>query len=223
MAINQANNSIGVISPQYCTPYQVDLYIAKKVKNITEGRHLGVFDMNGNHIFKVKPHGHFSTLLILVDASGAPVVSLKPVKFSPHQRWKVYNGDSSDSKDLLFTINKSKYLQLNIESDVFLASNTTENVCDFKIKQNYSETSCVIYRGDSDNIIAEMHKNKIARDKIRGKDRFSATVYPDIVYAYVIAMLAVLDEINTHSRTGGGSGGGTVVEVCGGDGCGGGG
>ncbi|XP_026384607.1 protein LURP-one-related 15-like [Papaver somniferum] len=204
MESNQANNSIGVISPQYCTPYQVDLYFAKKVKNITEGRHLGVFGIDGNHIFR-------SSCRIS-----------KACEISPHQRWKAHNGDSSDSKDLLFTIKKSKYLQLKIELDVFLASNTTENVCDFKIKQNYSEKSCVIYRGDSDNIIAEVHKNKISRDKIRGKDRFSATVYPDVDYAFVIAMRAVLNEINTLSRAGGGSGG-TVVEVCGGDGCGGGG
>ncbi|KAI3958085.1 hypothetical protein MKW98_020727 [Papaver atlanticum] len=207
-ASNQAKNSIVVISPQYCTPYQVDLYIAKRVKKITEGRHLGVFDINGNNIFKVITSGHFNSRLILVDAAGVPVVSLKPMKWSPHQRWKVYRGDSSDSKDLLFTVKKSHYLQFKIELDVFLASNTTEDVCNFKVKQNLSEKSCVIYQGNSDNIIAEMHKNKDVRDKVHGKDTFLVTVNQNVDCAFVVAIGAVLNEVNTPSSMSRGAAGG---------------
>ncbi|KAI3925193.1 hypothetical protein MKW92_024032 [Papaver armeniacum] len=204
-ASNQAKNSIVVISPQYCTPYQVDLYIAKRVKKITEGRHLGVFDINGNNIFKVITSGHFSSRLILVDAAGVPVVSLKPMKWSPHQRWKVYNGDSSDSKDLLFTVKKSHYLQFKIELDVFLSSNKDEDVCDFRVKQNLSEKSCIIYQGNSDNIIAEMHKNKDVRDKVHGKDTFLVTVNQNVDRAFVVAIGAVLNEVNTPSSMSGGA------------------
>ncbi|KAI3841405.1 hypothetical protein MKX03_000032 [Papaver bracteatum] len=194
------NNSIAVIiiSSQYWTPYQVDLYIAKKVRKITEDRYLGAFDINGNNTFKVITSSFFSSRLILVDAAGVPVVSLKPAKLSAHQRWKVYRGDSSDSKDRLFTVKKSHSLQFKTELDVFLASNTTEDVCDFKIKQTFRQKSCVIYRGNSDNIIAEMHKNKAVRDKVPGKDTSSVTVYPNVDYAFVIAMFAVLDEVNMH-------------------------
>ncbi|KAI3841401.1 hypothetical protein MKX03_000028 [Papaver bracteatum] len=207
-ASNQAKNSIVVISPRYCTPYQVDLYIAKRVKKITEGRHLGVFDINGNNIFKVITSGHFSSRLILADAAGVPVVSLKPMKWSPHQRWKVYDGDSSDSKDLLLTVKKSHYLQFKIELDVFLASNTTEKVCNFKVKQNLSEKSCIIYQGNSENVIAEMHKNKDVRDKVQGKDTFLVTVNQNVDSAFVVAIAAVLNEVNTPSSMSKGAAGG---------------
>ncbi|KAI3925203.1 hypothetical protein MKW92_024042 [Papaver armeniacum] len=199
MASNQATNSIVVISPQYCAPYQVELYTAKEVEKVTEDRYLGAFDINGNNIFKVKTSGYFSSRLILVDAAGVPAVSLKPVKFSCHRRWKVYRGDSSNSRDLLFSVKKSRHLQCKIRLDVFLASNTTKDICDFKIKQTYNEKSCVIYRGNSGNIIAEMHKNKAVRDKVRGEDTFSVTICPNVDYAFVIAMGAVLNEVNTPS------------------------
>ncbi|KAI3971786.1 hypothetical protein MKW92_020802 [Papaver armeniacum] len=214
------NSSVVVISPQYCTPYQVDLYIAKRVKKITEGRHLGAFDINGNNIFKVKTNGFFSSRLTIVDAAGVPIVSLKPVSFSVLGRWKVYRGDSTDSKDLLFTVRESKFFQLKTNLDVFLASNTAEDVCDFKIKQRDRKKTCFIYRGNSDNIIAEMHKNKAVRDKVRGKDTYSVTVNPNVDYAFVIAMRVVLNEFNQPKNTGGGGvdGGGG-----GGGGCGGGG
>ncbi|KAI3847172.1 hypothetical protein MKX03_019265, partial [Papaver bracteatum] len=55
--------------------------------------------------------------------------------FSLLGRWKVYRGDSTGSKDLLFTVRESKFFQLKTNLDVFLASNTAEDVCDFKIKQ----------------------------------------------------------------------------------------
>ncbi|KAI3958070.1 hypothetical protein MKW98_020712 [Papaver atlanticum] len=160
MASNRAlpNDSVVVISPQYCAPRQVDLYIAKKVKKVTEGRHLGAFDINDNNIFKVKTSGFFGSRLILFDAVGVPVVSLKSVTFSPNDRWKIYRGDSTGSKDLLFSVKKSQHpIKFKTELDVFLSSNTTEDLCDFKISQTYSENSCVIYRGDSDNIIAEVY------------------------------------------------------------------
>ncbi|KAI3958080.1 hypothetical protein MKW98_020722 [Papaver atlanticum] len=225
MAGNKA--SFVVISPQYCAPYQVDLYIAKKAKKVTEDRYLGAFDVNGNNIFKVKTKGFFSSRLILIGADGVPVVSLKPVTFLFLQRWwKVYRGDSKDSKDLLFTVKESKFFQLKTNLDVFLASNTAEDVCDFKIKQRDGKKSCIIYRGISDNFIAEMHKNKSIRDKVRGKDTYSLTVYPNVDYAFVVAMHAVLDEFNTPpNRSGGGSGGGVAGGGggCGGGGCGGGG
>lgn len=76
MASNQplANNSIIVIGPHYSTPHQVDLYVARKVLNVTEGNNLGVFEINGNNIFKVKSAGKRR---ILVDAAGVPIVSLE--------------------------------------------------------------------------------------------------------------------------------------------------
>ncbi|MCL7028268.1 hypothetical protein MKW94_005042 [Papaver nudicaule] len=213
VASNQAlpNNSIVVISPQYCTPYQVDLYTANRDTGVTEGRHFAVFDINGNSVFKVTPASPTSSHLLLVDAAG-PLLYLKPMFFSLHDRWKVYRGHNADPKNLLFST----------RLDVFLASNTDAYACDFKIKQNLGETSCVINRGNSDSIIAEMHRNKNVQDKVGGMKQFSVTVYPNVDYIFVIALSVVLNEINVGG--GGSSGGdGGAVGGGGGGGCGGGG
>ncbi|KAI3997933.1 hypothetical protein MKX01_032548 [Papaver californicum] len=212
-------NSIVVISPQYCASYQVDLHIAKKVKKITEGRQLGVFDIYGNNIFTVRSK-FSSNRLILVNAARIPVVSLKPKRFTLHDTWKVYRGDSSNSKMLLFSVKRSKLLEFKTRLDVFLASNKAEDVCDFKI--NYSQKSCFIYQGNSNNnLIAEMHKNKNKTVPVHGKDRFLATVYPNVDYAFVIALRVILNEINKPSSSGdvgstGGDGGGGCCGGCGG-------
>ncbi|MCL7041296.1 hypothetical protein MKW94_003623 [Papaver nudicaule] len=203
-----ADNPVIVIAPQYCTPNQVDLQIAKKVAFQTVDNNLGAFDINGNMIFKVenfydrvtKSSGYNGWRMsrILVDVARGPdtIVSLKPKKYSSG-RWNAYRGYSTNAKDLLFSVKRSKCLQFKTNLDVFLASNATESVCDFKIKQSYNHKSCVIYRGRSKSIIAEMHKQRTVRGGVFGNDTFSVTVHPNVDYAFVIALRVVLDEINT--------------------------
>ncbi|MCL7046773.1 hypothetical protein MKW94_024482 [Papaver nudicaule] len=197
----QQQSNSNTISPHFCTPYQVNLYIARKVKNVTEGNKLGVFDTNGNNVFKVKGNT-LGFRRMLVDAAGVPIVTLIEKKFTLHERWNVYRGDSSNSKNLLFTVKKSSILQIKTNLDVFLASNKSEDVCDFKVKQNYSEKSCAIYQGKSKNIIAEMHKKKKVHGKAFGKDTFSVTIRPNVDYAFIIALRVVVDEMNKASKRG---------------------
>ncbi|RZC63160.1 hypothetical protein C5167_024926 [Papaver somniferum] len=165
------NDSVIVIAPHYCTPNRVDFHMPRKLSTSRK---------------------YYKRYRILVDAAGVPLVSLK-------KRWNVYRGDSENSKDLLFSVKKTTFLgflAFKTNLDVFLASNRNEGVCDFKIKQKCNEKSCFIYRGNSDNLIATMHKKKTVQGKYFGKDTFLVTVYPNVDYALVMALCVVVDEIN---------------------------
>jgi len=75
--------------------------------------------------------------------------------------WSVgsLQGESTCSKDLIFALRRSSLLQFKTKLDVFLACNTKEDVCDFKIKGSWLERSCIIYAGDTNNIVAQVIKN----------------------------------------------------------------
>lgn len=73
-----------------------------------------------------------------------------------HDRWQVFRGDSTESSDLLFSAKRSSIIQLKAKLDVFLANNTKEEVCDFKVKGSWFERSCVVYAGESSNIVAQV-------------------------------------------------------------------
>ncbi|KAL3826181.1 hypothetical protein ACJIZ3_022210 [Penstemon smallii] len=185
-----------VISPQFCVGYPVDLTICRKMMTLAEGS-FGVTDLNGNLMFKVK--GKIFSLhdrRVLCDAAENPLVTFRQKLLSAHRRWEVFRGDSTDSKDLLFTVRKSSLLQLKTKLEVFLASNTKENVCDFKIEGSWLERSCVIYAGNSNGIIAQMKKKHTAQSIVLGKDTFGVTVYPNVDYAFIVALVAILHEIN---------------------------
>ncbi|OVA17234.1 LURP1-like domain [Macleaya cordata] len=192
----QLANPIVVIAPHFCAPYPVDLTIVKKVLTITEGN-FEVLDVNGSVIFKVK--GALLSLRdrrLLLDGAGNPLVSLQQKILTAHRRWQVYKGDSSDSKALLFSVKKSSLLQFKTHLHVFLASNTKEDVCDFRIEGSWLARSCVIYHGDSSNIVAQMHKKHSVESLVLGKDTFTVTVYPNVDYAFIVALVVVLYEIN---------------------------
>ncbi|AES79715.2 LURP-one-like protein [Medicago truncatula] len=113
-----------------------------------------------------------------------------------HDRWEAYRGESTNSKDLIFTLRKSSLLQLKAKLDVFLADNTKEDVCDFKVKGSWLERSCIVYAGDTNNIVAQMHKKHTIQSILIDKDHFAVTVYPSVDYAFIVALIVILNEIN---------------------------
>lgn len=75
---------------------------------------------------------------------------------SAHDRWQVFRGESVEPNNLVFSVKRSSIIQLKTKLHVFLANNTTENVCDYKIEGSWSERSCLIYAGDSSTVVAQV-------------------------------------------------------------------
>ncbi|GMN40495.1 hypothetical protein TIFTF001_009720 [Ficus carica] len=46
-----------------------------------------------------------------------------------------------------------------------------------------------------------MHKKYTVQSALFGKDNFMVTVYPNIDYAFVVALIVILDDINTVSQS----------------------
>lgn len=193
---NPNPNGLWVISPQYCCPQPVDLAVVRKVLAITEGN-FGVTDLNGNLMFKIK--GKFLSIhdrRVLLDAAGNPICTLRPKIMTVHDRWQVFKGESSEEKDLMFTVKRSSMIQLKTKLDVFLANNPKEDVCDFRVEGSWLERSCVVYSGQSNTILAQMHKKHSVESVLLGKTKFMVTVYPNVDYAFIVALIAILDGIN---------------------------
>ncbi|XP_062167938.1 protein LURP-one-related 15-like [Alnus glutinosa] len=186
-----------VIGPSYCAPHPVDLAIITKTPTLTDGN-FDVIDIQGNIVFKVRaPFTCFQRARsVLLDAAGNHLVTLRPKLTSSHDRWKVFRGDSTNSGDLLFSAKRSSMFQCKTTLHVFLANNTREDVCDFKVKATFSERSCVIYAGDSSTEVAQMHKKQSLKSVFLGKDHFMVTVNPNIDYAFIVALIVILYDIN---------------------------
>ncbi|KAJ8898970.1 hypothetical protein K2173_008471 [Erythroxylum novogranatense] len=188
-----------VIGPQFLTQYPVDLTIAK------DGR---VTDVNGTLILSVK--SKFMSIhdrTHLKDAAGNILVTLKQKIRTMHWRWQVFRGESTEEKDLLFSVKKSSLMQRRTQLDVFLAYNTTsESLPDFKVKGS------TVYLGDGESnvMVAQMFK-RYSLTALWDTDKFAVTVYPNVDYAFIVALVVVVGEINVDR-----SGHGTQADMQGG-------
>ncbi|CAN1276843.1 Protein LURP-one-related 15 [Linum perenne] len=173
-----------VVSPFFLAQYPVDMTLGEN--------DFSVKDVNGTIIFRIK-----SKLMSLhdrrklLDANNNVLVSMSQKLMTAHRRWKAYRGDSKDDKDLLFTVKKSSMLQLKTELAVFLAGNTKEEVPDFRVKGSFNESSCVIYLGNTNKIIAQSMATMLFE-----ADNFRVTIYPNVDYAFIVSLVVILDEIN---------------------------
>lgn len=70
------------------------------------------------------------------------------------ERWLVHRGESSETNDLLFTVQRSHALQMKTRLDVFLASSTNGDISNFQVVGCYSSQSCKVYKGDT--LVAEV-------------------------------------------------------------------
>ncbi|KAL9337036.1 hypothetical protein Peur_071524 [Populus x canadensis] len=190
-----------VIGPQYLAQYPVELAVSTKLWSLGEND-FKVSDINGTLIFQVK-----SKLLslhdrrFLKDAAGNILVNLRQKIMTMHRKWEAFRGESKEEKDLLFTAKKSKLFQFKTELDVFLGNNKGE-VPDFKVKGGYSESSCSVLLGGSNTMLAQMHRKHSLASTILDTDSFGVTVYPNVDYAFITALVVILDEINAD-RSGG--------------------
>ncbi|KAL3715259.1 hypothetical protein ACJRO7_007056 [Eucalyptus globulus] len=191
-------NPVAVVSRKFCTPNVVELVVVARKHAAIPGGGLLVTDVSGNIVFRVKGssvsvHEH----LILNDAASNAVI------LTAHRRWQAYSGDSSCPDDLIFMAKKSSLMRIHgTEIDVFLAANTKEDACDFKVKGNWLERSCTIYAGNGTIVIAQMHKDHKAQNIALGKDTFGITVYPNVDYALIVALVVILEEINEDKFAG---------------------
>ncbi|CAN1134216.1 Protein LURP-one-related 15 [Linum perenne] len=144
-----------------------------------------VTDFNGTVIFRMKSKSlSLNNSRKLMDASGNVLASMsQKVWATLHSRWEIFHGDNDD---LLFSVKMSSMRNLETK-DVFLATNTKEKVPDFTIKGCYEESSCIIYLGNTNHIVARMYRDHHTKTK-----SFKITIYPNVDYAFIVCLAAVI-------------------------------
>ncbi|KAJ6891895.1 protein LURP-one-related 14 isoform X2 [Populus alba x Populus x berolinensis] len=162
---------VSVVGESYCAPYPLELIVKKKIKKLSNAQ-FEVFDLSGNLLLQVDGGvWNFQLRRVLRDPAGFPILTI---------RGKV---KSTDDSNVLFTVKQSHPLQIKKAINVFLTTNSKKKEPDFHISGSYTSLSFKVYEGR--RLIAE------------GKERYKVKVYPEVDYAFVVALLVILDENDT--------------------------
>ncbi|KAL0928903.1 hypothetical protein M5K25_000834 [Dendrobium thyrsiflorum] len=156
------SSQVAVINPLFCATYPIDLAFTTKPPGDKKSRGLAsTVDAAGNVVFRAK-HSSWAGFTQLRDASGHTILTMKEKFWSWHGRWQAFAGESTEAKDLLFSITRSSAWQFHDEWFVFLAANTKEENCDFKIVGSYRKKNYTIFKGDSSFVVAQCGLRKFA-------------------------------------------------------------
>nr|GEU55963.1 putative harbinger transposase-derived nuclease domain-containing protein [Tanacetum cinerariifolium] len=143
-----------------------------------------------------------SVVDILLTADG-PIAMLQDKLMTEHKRWKVYKGDSTAKSDMIFSTKTAKVIQTSKTDVHVLLENKKRNkdACDFMIKGSWSKRNCAIYMGDSSLIIARMHTMQSSENVRFVDDRFKLEVFANVDYAFVVALITIVDATRSSTMT----------------------
>ncbi|XP_075476040.1 protein LURP-one-related 14-like [Primulina tabacum] len=181
--------STSIVGEDFCIPYLVDLTVKKKIG--FSSKHVNVLDDNGSTLVQVEGgFWQFKKKRTMYDSVGAPIITMRQKKVSWRQEWIVHRGDGDN---LLYTVvQQTSPIQLKTQLKVFLASNLTAQICDFRVVGSYMSQSFKVYKGDT--VIAEV-KQRFKLGSL-GKEIFEARIYPGIDYVFIVSLLVILNEID---------------------------
>ncbi|GLT92897.1 hypothetical protein SLE2022_107090 [Rubroshorea leprosula] len=182
---------ISVVAERFCLPYAAELLVKKKVQAFSNA-HYDVYDATGNILLQIDGGvWNLKRKRVMRDPAGLPVLTMREKAFTWRHQWLIHQGEGSDSKDLLCTVQTSHALQFKRQLDVFLAGNQTKD-CDFHITGSLSSLSFKVHKGNS--VLAEVIHNFTWGSFCKGKDSFTMRVQPDVDYAFIVALTVIIQE-----------------------------
>ncbi|KAM0948066.1 hypothetical protein DsansV1_C07g0074391 [Dioscorea sansibarensis] len=194
VAMDSTQRSRPIVAPQYCLAHPTDLAFTTKVDGVKHGK-LSVTDINGNILFWLDASAWKTKRKLIDAATGITLLSINQKFWSAHDKWKAFMGDSTNEKDLLFTVKRSSALQFRTNLEVFLATNTNKNECDFRIKGEFRKKSNEIYKGNTSMVVAQMNKeHKVVKVPL-GKHAFGVSIVENMDIAFIVGLVVVLHEL----------------------------
>ncbi|BBN12346.1 hypothetical protein MPTK1_5g19330 [Marchantia polymorpha subsp. ruderalis] len=195
-SVGMANAAVSVppvVSPSFCVPYMAQFLIEQKVMTLSSGRFV-IADGQGRLLFDVesKMFG-IHTKRILRDSKGIPLVLLKKMNVTLHDRWEAYRGDDSHDSNLLFIMKKSSIYQMKPSFDIYLSANTALTRPDFTLKGDFYQHSYTVFFHHTP--IAEASKKINVQSVFAGKDQYGVTVFPGVDHAFIASLIVIVDQI----------------------------
>ncbi|KAM7270587.1 hypothetical protein ACFE04_029801 [Oxalis oulophora] len=189
-------NIVNVIGDRgFCVPYAMELTVKKKIQSFSKAQ-FEIFDESGNNpllrvdgnVWKLK------SKRVMFDQAGFPVLTLREKVLTKRHQWTCHLGESSDDERLLFKVQRSSAIQFKSRLDVFLAGNNSKSQSDFHVIGCYTNLSFKVCKGKT--ILAEVNHMFKWGNVCRGKECFKVKVQPDVDYAFIVALLVILEELD---------------------------
>ncbi|KAJ4750414.1 LURP-one-like protein (DUF567) [Rhynchospora pubera] len=176
-----------IVSKIFCSPLQVVLFVRKRPHLINGGGFV-VMDGNQRVVFRVEGCG---ILGVNGELIGGVVQAL-----SIHNWWRSYLMDYGAPSKPVFSLQEPKLplVIINAPIRITVESKGRKNNWDFEVIGSFTDRACTV-KDRKGNILAQVG----AREIMAKKEFYHVVVQPGYDQAFLVGVLAILDNINRES------------------------
>ncbi|KAI3891057.1 hypothetical protein MKW98_007362 [Papaver atlanticum] len=186
----------------------------RKTSLFSPGDGFSVYDCKGEVVFRVDSYGHSGheqDELVLMDASGKCLLTVRRKRPSLHHRWEGYIGERSEGQKPIFSVKRSSIIgKSSVTVEVYNHHDQENNpnhvvAEEYQVDGSFSQRCCTFYNTSSvmsKEVVAEI-KRKVdaAKNVLLGKDVFTLCVKPGFDAAFAMGLVLVLDQINGNTSS----------------------
>ncbi|XP_039114628.1 protein LURP-one-related 8-like [Dioscorea cayenensis subsp. rotundata] len=150
-----------------------------------------VFDCKGNLVFRVDNYSSTCAReVVLMDAAGKPLLTIRRKRLSMSDEWLVYNGEETCKPWL------SMKKQMNIlqSKSVLVYATRVGGVGGYSVEGSYSQRSCMVY-DERRQLVAEIRRKEAVGGVGFGGDVFRLVVQPGLESAVAMAVVVLLEQM----------------------------
>ncbi|KAK4410615.1 protein LURP-one-related 5 [Sesamum angolense] len=169
------------------------------------------YDSKASLVFRVDsygPYGGDTGELVLMDAVGRCILTVRRKRPSLHQRWEGFAGERTAQKPL-FSVRRSSMIgrsRLTVE----VYRNGGE---EYQIEGSFGCRKCTIYNAEREAVAEIRRKVDACANVVLGKYVFLLTLKPGFDGAFAMGLVLVLDQIHGADDHGGDDDNGDRVAV----------
>ncbi|KAM3317090.1 hypothetical protein ACQJBY_034971 [Aegilops geniculata] len=167
------------------------------------GKGFTVFDTSGNLVFRVETHSRGSPReVVLMDAHGLALLTVRRKKLSLAEEWLVYDGDGDEPAPRRFTARRNRSL-LRTKSLARLSPGRSLDGtgdapgCRYDVEGSYASRSLDMFASSCSGGNQRQRVATVCRKEAAvGLDVFRLMVEPDLEPALAMAVVILLDQMN---------------------------
>ncbi|CAN8233391.1 unnamed protein product [Cochlearia groenlandica] len=170
----------------------------RKTSLFFSGDGFTVYDTKGVLVFRVDSYGGPNTRdtdeVVLMDAHGRCLLTLRRKRPSLRRRWEGYFGDRSDGQKPIFGVRRSSIIGRNsVTVEVYGEYDCSE----YLIEGNFGQRSCTVVEAETRRKVADIRRKVDATTNVMlGKDVFSLNVKAGFDGAFAMGLVLVLYQIH---------------------------
>ncbi|GAB4850075.1 hypothetical protein Ancab_029373 [Ancistrocladus abbreviatus] len=160
------------------------------------GDGFAVYNCQGQLVFRVDSYGgpdpRDKDEMVLMDAAGHCLLTVRRKRPSLHQRWEGYLGERNEGSKPIFSVKRSSLIGRG-GMTVEMYNNPGE---EYQIEGSFPHRCCTIYHCGKKEVVAEI-KRKVdsSSQVVLGKDVFLLCLRPGFDGAFAMGLVLILDQI----------------------------